>query len=87
MYRNLSLGSHSYDWSDGKKPQFIKPIIRDHQLSVYGHTFVSRPTISIKSKSMSKIYSNLKLTHQIVAFTPGLKQNVNGNNMLLDCPN
>lgn len=53
LYRNLSHGSHSYDWSDGKKPQFIKPIIRDHQLSVYGHTFVSRPTISIKSKSMS----------------------------------
>ncbi|CAI2733690.1 unnamed protein product [Schistosoma spindalis] len=62
LYRNLSHGSHSYDWSDGKKPQFIKPIIRDHQLSVYGHTFVSRPTISIKSKSMSLCTSMFRST-------------------------
>ncbi|CAH8631355.1 unnamed protein product [Schistosoma bovis] len=62
LYRNLSHGSHSYDWSDGKKPQFIKPIIRDHQLSVYGHTFVSRPTISIKSKSMSLCTSMFRAT-------------------------
>ncbi|TNN07662.1 C-type mannose receptor 2 isoform 2 [Schistosoma japonicum] len=62
LYRNLSHDSHSYNWSDGRKPKFIKPIMRDHQLSIYGETFASRPSISLKRKSVTLCTSMFRST-------------------------
>ncbi|CAH8593658.1 unnamed protein product [Schistosoma turkestanicum] len=63
LYRDLSHDSHSYNWSDGKKPQFIKPVIRDHQFSVYGQTFPSSPKIPVGLKSMRLCTSMFRSTN------------------------
>nr|CAH8873696.1 unnamed protein product [Trichobilharzia regenti] len=62
LYRNLSHDAHSYSWSDGVKPQFIKPILRDHQFPVYSHATRMELTKSINIKSMKLCTSMLRST-------------------------